>query len=421
MIRLRTQYVRAISRLPRPARLLWIVLAFLGLYGVLFGLDGMGALGLLVLPSVAAEVDLGFQTLRFRSVRFPDAALATGMLVALVLPPTVPLLQAGAVTVAAIALRHTLRVGPRPVFNPAASAVLLGALLFGMAPAWWGAISLSLVLAIGILVTLRTAGSWRLPAGFLAAYVGFSLPRNAFLGGAITPQLLLLGALDPAILFFTFFMVAEPRSSPIVSMDRLFFAVAVGMASALLPAVTPTLAPLVALLLGNVLALVLRRVSEAEVPAAKATRRRATRRAAPRRRPRKVPTPGVVADRSWSVGYRIAAGLAIFAVLGAVAVAVNPPSATPFTAFQPGAPAPAGTVSASGNCSADNPSLSPSLVNVLHQRLGPSVILSANSNTGTVVFYDPVNHVTVTETDLYEDFGFAEFNGDDYAVAGCAP
>jgi hypothetical protein len=48
------------------------------------------------------------------------------------------------------------------------------------------------------------------------------------------------------------------------------------------------------------------------------------------------------------------------------------------------------------------------------------VILSYNSATGVVVFYDPVNQVTVTETDLYEDYGFAEFNGDDSAVAGCS-
>jgi len=53
--------------------------------------------------------------------------------------------------------------------------------------------------------------------------------------------------------------------------------------------------------------------------------------------------------------------------------------------------------------------------------LGPSVILSDNPNNGVVVFYDPVNHVTITESDLYEDFGYAEFNGDDYAVNGCHP
>ncbi|HYA70113.1 MAG TPA: hypothetical protein VEH28_01920, partial [Thermoplasmata archaeon] len=56
----------------------------------------------------------------------------------------------------------------------------------------------------------------------------------------------------------------------------------------------------------------------------------------------------------------------------------------------------------------------------LHKLLGPSVILSYDASTGVVVFYDPVNQVTVTESDLYEDYGFAEFNGDDYAVSGCA-
>ena len=56
----------------------------------------------------------------------------------------------------------------------------------------------------------------------------------------------------------------------------------------------------------------------------------------------------------------------------------------------------------------------------LHKLLGPSVILSYDSSTGVVVFYDPVNYVTVTESDLYEDYGFADFNGDDYAVSGCA-
>ncbi len=72
------------------------------------------------------------------------------------------------------------------------------------------------------------------------------------------------------------------------------------------------------------------------------------------------------------------------------------------------------------SCAADNPSVAPDLLTFLHQRLGPSVVLSANPNTGVVVFYDPVNQVTVTETDVYEDFGYAEFNGDDYAISGCS-
>ena len=73
-----------------------------------------------------------------------------------------------------------------------------------------------------------------------------------------------------------------------------------------------------------------------------------------------------------------------------------------------------------GGCTHDNASIPASSLANLHQMLGPSVILSYHPSQGLVVFYDPANQVTVTETDLYEDYGFAEFNGDDYAVAGCS-
>ena len=72
-------------------------------------------------------------------------------------------------------------------------------------------------------------------------------------------------------------------------------------------------------------------------------------------------------------------------------------------------------------CSADNTNIPAATLSSLHSMLGPSVILSYSPNSGLVVFYDPVNQVTVTETDLYEDYGYAEFNGDDFAVSGCAP
>ena len=47
--------------------------------------------------------------------------------------------------------------------------------------------------------------------------------------------------------------------------------------------------------------------------------------------------------------------------------------------------------------------------------------MAVTTSTGQTVFYDPVNQVTITETNLYEDYGYAEFNGDDFAVNGCSP
>ncbi|MFI5414514.1 MAG: hypothetical protein ACHQ16_02460, partial [Candidatus Lutacidiplasmatales archaeon] len=73
------------------------------------------------------------------------------------------------------------------------------------------------------------------------------------------------------------------------------------------------------------------------------------------------------------------------------------------------------------SCTSDSTSVPSATLAALHKALGPAVILSYSASTGTTIFYDPVNQVTVTETDLYEDYGFAEFNGDDFAVNGCSP
>jgi hypothetical protein len=121
------------------------------------------------------------------------------------------------------------------------------------------------------------------------------------------------------------------------------------------------------------------------------------------------------------MSHRVGAGVLAVIVITAV-VAANPvaPNALPLVQVPP---SPGGGVGSGGlqtNCQSDNPSIPAATLSDLHKLLGPSVILSYNAGTGVVVFYDPVNHVTVTETDLYEDYGFAEFNGDDYAVSGCS-
>ncbi len=418
---LRRASVRLFARLPRPARLLWMFLVVLGAYAILFTLQGVGIVPLLALPALAVETDILFQMFRYHRIRAPDAALATGLLLALLLPPSVPLIQAVGVASAAIALRHVLRVEERPVFNPAAAGVLMGALFFGLAPSWWGSVGSWLVVVLGIILTLRTPGSWRVPLAFIASYGLLSILGTLLLGAVTSPMVLLLGAFDPAILFFGFFMVPEPRSSVTRPGDRWTFGLSVGVATAILPVFLPSLAPLVALLFGNGLAVLLRRRHAVEAPV-ETKSRRPTRGGKRHRRQKAIKEERVRGVRAeWRVEHRVVAGVLVVVLLGGMATALNPPRVTPyFSAVRPIAATPAGTVTATSNCTVDNPTISSSLATYLHQALGPSVLLSVDTGTGTVVFFDPVNKVTVTETNIYEDYGFAEFNGDDYAVSGCA-
>jgi Na+-translocating ferredoxin:NAD+ oxidoreductase RnfD subunit len=396
-----------------PARVTWIALVVLAGYGF-EQLMGLPAASLLALPLTAVLVDLLFQRVRFPSLRFPDAALATGLFLSLLLPPTVPLLGAIAVTVGAIGLRHTVRTRGRPVFNPAATGLVFAILLFGFAPAWWVALGHwgeYLLVALGLVLFARTPASWRLPATFFPVYGVFAGIEHLWFGAATSARVLFLTAIDPSIVFFGLFMLTEPRTAPSRPYAQPLYAAVVALAAVFLSAVLPTLGVFLALLAGNLLALVVvRRIARpTRAPAARAARRRGTARA-----------------RSWSIPTRASIAVLVLVGISLVAGAAHGPSQTPSVLVSsPGGTGTSGGGSVGGgvgavSCSKDNASIPSSTLSYLHNTLGPSVVLSYNGATGTVVFYDPVNQVTVTETDLYEDYGYAEFNGDDYTTSGCA-
>lgn len=409
----RPPWHRRLLRAFPAVRLLWVFLLALGVAGSDY-LGGLGASSLLVAPAVAVVVDLAFQAVRFARPRFPDAALATGLFLAVILPPTTDLVLLGGLACVAVALRHVLRFHGHPWFNPAAAGVVLGALLFGLAPAWWvgiGPYGEEAMLALGVLLLARSPRQWRLPVVFVLSYGFLVTVQHLLAGTTLDAHVLLLQAIDPSTLFFALFMVVEPRTAPAAEHEQPLYAGLVGIGAAMFPLVLPTLGILVALLTGNLAAIVMRRQAAARAAAEPSTA------------PRRSALTARRASSRWPVRLRVQAGfLAFFVLLVITAVHTVPHQAIPLVQTPTSLGGSGGSggsgVSAAG-CTSDNPSISPSTLTQLHKLLGPSVILSYDSSTGVVVFYDPVNHVTVTESDLYEDYGFAEFNGDDTAVSGC--
>ncbi|HTT34932.1 MAG TPA: RnfABCDGE type electron transport complex subunit D [Thermoplasmata archaeon] len=397
-----------------PARLTWLAVLALGVQAVI-GLGAPVGVGpLLILPAVAVLADLLFQRLRFPSLRFPDAALATGAFLAVLLPPTVIVWEGAVIAGVAVGLRHALRFGGRPWFNPAALGLLLGAAAFGMAPAWGVAIGPEgelLLLTLAGLVIARSWRRWRVPASFWIAFAGLSVLYHALFGGATSVPVLLLSIADPSVVFFACFMVTEPRSAPSDRFAQPLFGVTVAAAAAFSPLLLPTVGLPMALLAGNLLAVGLRWGVRAG-----AEDRRSDHR--PRERAPGAPRRSPVALRRWGPGPRAALG-----VLVLLALAIASAGAAEEGVSHGGIPVglPGGGSGGLVSCANDTTAVSSSTLRMLHGMLGPSVVLSYDSNTGVVVFYDPVNQVTVTETDIYEDHGVAEFNGDDYVVPGCVP
>ncbi|MCI4319614.1 MAG: RnfABCDGE type electron transport complex subunit D [Thermoplasmata archaeon] len=400
--------------LPAP-RLLWIALAAVGAVAVAFLGEGLGASSLLVLPILAAGTDLLFQRFRHPKLRAPDSAIATGLFLALLFPPMVPLAAAGAAAFGAIGLRHVLRARGRPWFNPAAVGLLLGALAFGLAPAWWGAVYEPGVIGAGAIVLLWNLPRWRVPAAFFGAFAGLSTLGRvlAFVGtGTSTPfNLPALAIVDPTVLFFGLLMVTEPRSAPADKRLGAVYGAAIALLAFGLAYAAPTLALPLALLGGNAIALGirLRRIRPREWAAEESARSRAVAPSSPWK-------GGV---HRWSTLRRLTAGLGVSLVIIVSAAAIPlPADGPPAISSGTGGPRP-GAVPAVTLCLHDSPVVNHATLHSLHRALGPSVIIIYQRTTGIVVYYDPVHHQTVRETDLYQDFGYAEFDTHDARVPGC--
>ncbi|MCI4350002.1 MAG: RnfABCDGE type electron transport complex subunit D [Thermoplasmata archaeon] len=399
-----------------PARrLLWVVLAVLGVVGVQFLGGGLGIESLVVLPLVAVSTDLLFQQVRHPRPRFPDAALATGLFLALLFPPAVPLAAAGAVTFAAIGLRHVLRARGRPWFNPAAAGLVLGAVAFGLAPAWWGAANEVAVIAAGAAVFVWNLPRWRVPVAFFSVFTGLAILGRLLAavgtGSSGALSLTTLAVADPTVLFFGLLLLPDPRSAPADPRLGFLYGAAIATAASVIPLGVPTLALPLALLVGNAMAVAirLRRVLRREWALEEAGRWRA-----PASGPR-----ALGPSRRWSPLRRMTGGVGVVLVfLLSVATVPVPAYGPPAIANHSGS-AHGSAVVAVALCQHDNPVINKATLHHLHHVLGPSVVLVYQRTTGILVYYDPVHHQTVKETDLYQDLGYAEFATHDVRVAGC--
>ncbi len=249
-----------------PVRLVWIFL--LVLVANAHGLENAAvAVPLLALPAVAVVSDLGLQAARFPKLRLPDAAIANGLFLAVILWPTSFSLELASVAGATVALRHLLRRAGHPCLNPAALGVTVAATVFALPQPWHVGVSVTdtlLVGVLGLLLWVRARHGWRLFTVYFATNVASAAAVALTLGGHAAVALAVEAAiLGPAPVFYGFFMVTEPRTAPSSRSAMVVFGALVGVSAtvlpvvlALVPVVAPlgVLAPYLALFVGNVYA-----------------------------------------------------------------------------------------------------------------------------------------------------------------------
>ncbi|MDQ0202193.1 RnfABCDGE type electron transport complex subunit D [Neobacillus ginsengisoli] len=177
---------------------------------------------------VSVIVDILCNVMKKRKWTIPDGAVITGLIISLILSTATSLSVIAASAVIAILSKHLLVYKKKPIFNPAAFGLLISVLFFRTGQSWWGAFGDLPAWTILFLLV----GGYKITGRINKYPQVFSFLGTSFL------LLLLMGhfhigdevdALRPpfinATLFFGFFMLTDPPTSPAKDKEQVIFGI----------------------------------------------------------------------------------------------------------------------------------------------------------------------------------------------------
>jgi Na+-translocating ferredoxin:NAD+ oxidoreductase RnfD subunit len=195
----------------------------------------------MVLPGLVAGILAAMLVdapiLRFRNGawEFPSGALLTAAIVAMILGPQEPWRVAAITSVLAVLSKYIFRTPTSNIFNPAALALVAAFYLFNTAQSWWGALP---ELPLSAIVVLIGAGA------FITDRVNKAPMVLAFLGSYYTLFTITAFVGDPGqvaeifrapdlhmVLFFAFFILTDPPTSPIKYRHQIICGIIVAVVS----------------------------------------------------------------------------------------------------------------------------------------------------------------------------------------------
>jgi len=217
-----------------PKGLLTLVLAALAAAAATR--EGVGAARILtagIAPAMLIDATILWR--RNGSWEFPSGALLTGAIVSMVLSTAEPWHVAALSAVIGVLTKYIARTRSANVFNPAALGLVVTFLIFGTAQDWWGALpnlplyAIVLLLAGGIFITDRVNKA-PLVLAFLGVYfLAFTLA--SLIGDPARVEEVFRTPDLHAVLFFAFFILTDPPTSPARYRPQLVCGVIVALVS----------------------------------------------------------------------------------------------------------------------------------------------------------------------------------------------
>lgn len=236
-------------------------LILLTLVGSRFRTGHLGLTHAVVAAAAALVFDAVVAKALGRKGLFSTGGLITGLIVGDVLSSLVSIPIVVLTTWIALASKHLLKRGRKPLFNPAAVGLLISALVFASAQSWWAGMplvpvwALAVMLAAGIFVAVRVKKYPQVLA-FLGTYFILLIGMAQFHLGiaSATPADALREPFVNAALFFGFFMLTDPPTTPATTGWQIIFSVVVAFVSvAVFAAMGGLIYLLIGLMAGNLL------------------------------------------------------------------------------------------------------------------------------------------------------------------------
>jgi Na+-translocating ferredoxin:NAD+ oxidoreductase RnfD subunit len=191
-------------------------------------LDMKGIINAGVAVSFSLVLDILLGLIEKRKKIMPDGAIITGLIISLILSTTTDWSVVAATAVISILSKHLFVYKKKPIFNPAVFGLLLSILIFHTGQSWWGSFgdlpawTIVFLLIGGYQVTNRINKYPQVFSFLGVSFVLLYLMNYLNVGGvsdALRPPFI------NATLFFGFFMLTDPPTSPAKVKDQIIFGV----------------------------------------------------------------------------------------------------------------------------------------------------------------------------------------------------
>lgn len=227
-----TKFVRS------PKGIVSLLLVGLMVVAALHPSDRTGIFNVIVAVATASAIDIAHSLMRGNRKVLPDGGMVTGLIIGLVLSGSVHWPVVALTAAIAVLSKHLLKVKRKPIFNPAAFALLFALLFFHTGQSWWGdladvpAFLLPLLILAGYMVTSKV-NKFPQVLTFLGTYfLLLTLAASLHLGNAAyTPGDAMRIPIVNAALFFGFFMLTDPPTTPGNYGNQVTFSVLVAVVS----------------------------------------------------------------------------------------------------------------------------------------------------------------------------------------------